>query len=103
LGLCIFFLTGDCNMACRHCWIAPTFEHSDRSQKALPFDLFKKIITEAKEPGLSGVKLTGGEPFIHPDIIPVLRYIRDQRLKLTIESNGTAITPHHADLIRSCP
>lgn len=103
LGTLYFYLTGDCNMACRHCWIAPTFENSDRSQKALPFDLFKKIINEAKEAGLSGVKLTGGEPFIHPDIIPILRFIRDQKLRLTIESNGTAITAHHADLIKSCP
>ena len=103
LGMLYFYLTGDCNMACRHCWIAPTFEHSDRSQKALPFDLFKKIVTEAKEIGLSGVKLTGGEPLIHPDIIPMLRFIRDQHLHLTIESNGVAVTPHIADLIKSCP
>ena len=33
----------------------------------------------------------------------MLRYIRDQRLKLNIESNGTAITSHHADLFKSCP
>ncbi len=102
LGTIYFYLTGDCNMACRHCWIAPTFEHSDTSKKALPFELFKKIITEAKELGLNSVKLTGGEPFIHPDIIPILRYIRDERLNLTIESNGTTITPHHADLVKSC-
>ncbi|MDD1730007.1 MAG: SynChlorMet cassette radical SAM/SPASM protein ScmF [Methanospirillum sp.] len=97
-----FYLTGDCNMACRHCWIAPTFENSDRSQMGLPVDLLKKIITEAKEIGLSGVKLTGGEPLIHPDIIQILRYVRDQKLVLTIESNGVAINPHIADLIKSC-
>ncbi|MFH0966588.1 MAG: SynChlorMet cassette radical SAM/SPASM protein ScmF [Methanobacteriota archaeon] len=103
LGTLYFYLTGDCNMACRHCWIAPTFENSDRSQKFLPFSLFKKIVTEAKDIGLSAVKLTGGEPLIHPDIIPILRFIRDNNLCLTIESNGVAMTPHIADLIKSCP
>jgi SynChlorMet cassette radical SAM/SPASM protein ScmF len=102
LGTLYFYLTGDCNMACRHCWIAPSFEDSERSQKALPLDTFKAIINEAKEIGLNSVKLTGGEPFIHPDIIPILRHIRDQGLGLTIESNGVAVTPHFADLVISC-
>ncbi len=97
-----FYLTGDCNMACRHCWIAPDFLNADTSKKALPFALFKKIVTEAKEIGLTTVKLTGGEPLIHPDIIPILRFIRDEGLALSIESNGVAMTPHIADLIKSC-
>lgn len=98
-----FYLTGDCNMACRHCWIAPTFQNSDRSQKALPFDLFVKAISEAEESGLSGVKLTGGEPLIHPDIISILTCVRDKNFRLTIESNGVAVTPLIAELIASCP
>lgn len=97
-----FYLTGDCNMACRHCWIAPDFLNADVSEQALPFDLFKKIVTEAKEIGLTSVKLTGGEPLIHPEIIQILRFIRDEGLGLSIESNGVAMTPHIADLIKSC-
>ncbi len=89
-------------MACRHCWIAPDFLNADVSEQALPFDLFRKIVTEAKEIGLTSVKLTGGEPLIHPDIIPILRFIRDEGLGLSIESNGVAMTPHIADLIKSC-
>jgi SynChlorMet cassette radical SAM/SPASM protein ScmF len=97
-----FYLTGDCNMACRHCWIAPDFLNADISDQALPLDLFKKIIREGKEVGLTSVKLTGGEPTIHPDIIPILRFIRDEGLGLSVESNGVAMTPHIADLIKSC-
>jgi SynChlorMet cassette radical SAM/SPASM protein ScmF len=97
-----FYLTGDCNMACRHCWIAPDFLNADQSEQAIPFDLFKRIVEEAREIGLTAVKLTGGEPCIHPEIIPILRFIRDERLRLTLESNGVAITPHIADLIKSC-
>ncbi|MFH0967042.1 MAG: radical SAM protein [Methanobacteriota archaeon] len=102
LGTLYFYLTGDCNMACRHCWIAPTFYNGDQSEKGLPYDTFVSIITEARELGLHSVKLTGGEPLIHPDIIRIIRYIRDQGLGLTIETNGVAITPHIADLIKSC-
>lgn len=97
-----FYLTGDCNMACRHCWIAPTFQNSDLSRQALPFDTFTRIVMEARKLGLRAIKLTGGEPLIHPDIIRILRFIRDCDLDLTVESNGVAITPHIADLIKSC-
>ena len=102
LRILYFYLTGDCNMACRHCWIAPDFLNADTSKKALPFDLFKKIVKEARDIGLTSVKLTGGEPLIHPDIIPILRYIRDEELGVSVESNGAAMTPHIADLIKSC-
>jgi SynChlorMet cassette radical SAM/SPASM protein ScmF len=102
LRMLYFYLTGDCNMACRHCWIAPDFLNADTSDQALPLDLFKKIVREAKEIGLTSVKLTGGEPTIHPDIIPILRFIRDEGLGLSMESNGVAMTPHIADLIKSC-
>lgn len=102
LRILYFYLTGDCNLACRHCWIAPDFLNAGTSQKALPIDTFKKIVTEAKEIGLTSVKLTGGEPLIHPDIIPILRYISDEELGVSVESNGVAMTPHIADLIKSC-
>ena len=32
------------------------------------FELFKDIIRQGKELGMSSVKLTGGEPLIHPEI-----------------------------------
>lgn len=102
LNTIYFYLTGDCNMACRHCWIAPDFLNADVSDQALPLGLFREIVLQAKESGLSSVKLTGGEPFIHPEIIAILRFIRDEGLGLSIESNGVAITPHTADLVKSC-
>ncbi len=102
LATLYFYLTGDCNMACRHCWIAPKFHHSDRSEKALPVELFKKIVREAKEIGLTSVKLTGGEPFTHPNIVEILQYIKDEDLGLSIESNGVAMTSPIAQLIASC-
>ena len=89
-------------MACRHCWIAPAFNQEDRSEKALPYDIFVGIINEAMNLGLHSVKLTGGEPLIHPDILRIFQYIRDHDLGLTIESNGVAVTPHIAELITSC-
>lgn len=94
-----FYLTGDCNLACRHCWIAPAFQKKAVSQSALDFPLFCSIIDQAKSLGLNSVKLTGGEPLIHPKIKEIFRYLRQENLRLILESNGTALTADIAALI----
>ena len=63
-----FYLTEGCNLACRHCWIAPTFQAGEKTYPSLDVDLFRSIISQAKTLGLGGVKLTGGEPLLHPRI-----------------------------------
>jgi SynChlorMet cassette radical SAM/SPASM protein ScmF len=57
------------------------------------FELFKDIISQGMDLGLSGVKLTGGEPLIHPDIERILDHINETDLALTIETNGVKCTP----------
>ena len=97
-----FYLTEGCNLKCRHCWIQPKFQGNGKSYPALDFDLFRSIIKQAKQLGLSGVKLTGGEPLIHPQINQMLDHVRNEELRLTIESNGVCVTPEMAKSIKSC-
>lgn len=97
-----FYLTEGCNLRCRHCWIAPEFQTENQTCSALSLDLFKSIIKQAKSLGLSGVKLTGGEPLMHPDIIRILRHIRSEDLNLTIETNGVLCTPEIVQEIKTC-
>jgi molybdenum cofactor biosynthesis enzyme MoaA len=75
LGMIYFYLTAGCNLRCRHCWLAPQFQTEKRQYPALEPDLFRHILREAKPLGLSCVKLTGGEPLMHPqigEILPIL-------------------------------
>ena len=96
LNALYFYLTQGCNLACRHCWIAPKFQSGENVYPSLPFETFQDIVRQAKPLGLSGVKLTGGEPLLHPDIVPILRFIRDEGLRLTVETNGLLCTPELA-------
>jgi SynChlorMet cassette radical SAM/SPASM protein ScmF len=102
LGAIYFYLTEGCNLKCRHCWIAPKFQTEDSIWPSLDFDLFKDIIKQGKELGLSVVKLTGGEPLIHPDIEKILDHIKEQDLRLTIETNGVKCTPAIVEKIIKC-
>jgi len=87
-----FYLTEGCNLRCRHCWIQPKHQSDDRSYPMLEVDLFRSIIQQAKPLGLSSVKLTGGEPLLHPDIYEILDVIHSEELRLTVETNGVLCT-----------
>ncbi len=97
-----FYLTEGCNLRCRHCWIEPKYQGGDKSYPSLEIDLFRSIIEQAKPLGLSGIKLTGGEPLLHPDIYEILDIIQSEDLGLTVETNGVLCTPGLAKKIKAC-
>jgi len=98
-----FYLTAGCNLACRHCWLAPGFDVDGTNYPSLPVELFEAAIREAKPLGLSGVKLTGGEPLLHPEILRLLEIVRREELRLTIETNGLLCTPAMVKEIAKSP
>ena len=102
LNTLYFYLTEGCNLACRHCWIAPKFQGGGKSYPALSVELFESILQQAKLLGLTGVKLTGGEPLLHPHIRELLGIVRREDLGLTVETNGVLCTPELAQELKSC-
>jgi SynChlorMet cassette radical SAM/SPASM protein ScmF len=102
LNTLYFYLAEGCNLRCRHCWLAPQFQTEKRQYPALEPDLFRHIVRQAKPLGLSGVKLTGGEPLMHPQITEILEILRGEKLRFNVETNGVLCTPELArDLVRS--
>ncbi len=86
------YLTGGCNLACRHCWLAPSFQPDGDTGGHLDYQLFALAIDEGKPLGLNHVKLTGGEPLLHPDFTRLIDLLEKREISLTIETNGTLIT-----------
>ena len=97
-----FYLTRGCNLRCRHCWIEPQFRAEGEGTQHLDPRHFVSIVDQAIRLGLSGVKLTGGEPLIHPEIREILGHIRDKELVLTVETNGVRCTSEIARRIAQC-
>ena len=92
------YMTGGCNLACQHCWIAPTYQANGGTGGHLDYDLFALAIKEGLPLGLSNIKLTGGEPLLHPDFVKFVELIKEKELGLVIETNGTLMTQslaHH--------
>ncbi|MGO9569121.1 MAG: SynChlorMet cassette radical SAM/SPASM protein ScmF [Desulfomonilaceae bacterium] len=97
-----FYLTQGCNLRCRHCWIAPKYQGGSQVYPYLELDLFKSILEQAKPLGLQGVKLTGGEPLIHPHITEIIAILQTEQLSLGMETNGVACTQEIAAKLAGC-
>jgi len=86
------YMTNGCNLACQHCWLSPIYQPKGTTGGHLDFDLFRIAVEEAIPLGLQNVKLTGGEPLLHPDFLRFVDLIKDKNLSLTIETNATLMT-----------
>jgi SynChlorMet cassette radical SAM/SPASM protein ScmF len=98
-----FYLTQGCNLLCRHCWINPKHQASGTTpHKELPPETFESIIQQAKALGLTAVKLTGGEPFLHSKFGRIIEIVRKNNLRLILETNGTLCTSQIAREMSDC-
>ena len=97
-----FYLTEGCNLRCRHCWLEPPHQSEKRQYPALEPALFRHILQQARPLGLSSVKLTGGEPLMHPRIGEILEILRSEELRFNVETNGVLCTPGLARDLARC-
>jgi predicted phosphodiesterase len=73
-----------CNLACDYCAVASSPRASAR---ALTAEQFASLADEAVAEGFTELYVTGGEPFLHPDIVAMLSYA-SQRLPVVVLTNA---------------
>ena len=54
----------------------------------IPFEIIKNVIDGAKSLGCKTVCLSGGEPFLHPQILDIISYIAKQQLICYVYTSG---------------
>lgn len=86
----------DCNLACSYCLSSssPAVE-----RRALPQDAFLQLVDEAAVGGVDEVFVTGGEPFLLPDIFEKVRYAAE-RLPVTVLTNGMLLKGRRLEALR---
>ena len=97
------YASGSCNLACRHCWITPTFQPDGDNGQHVKLEHVRKAIQEGTPLGLRSVKLTGGEPTLNPRFRELVTLIDEAGLDIKIETNGTLIDDALAGLLKQTP
>ncbi len=74
-----------CNIACKHCFIS--CHPKNESHPVMETSHVMGILRQARERGVRDYYFTGGEPFLHPDILPIIEATLAQG-PLCILTNG---------------
>jgi radical SAM protein with 4Fe4S-binding SPASM domain len=82
-------ITSDCNLDCRTCGGWDFTNHlRSKGHNYLPYETITRILDEGKKRGNRYLDITGGEPFLHPDIIKILLYAEQSGYWISILTNG---------------
>ena len=79
-----FELSSRCNERCIHCYIPNGKKNTGFD---MPLAKVKGILDEFAEMGGIHVTLSGGEAFLHKDLLEICKYCREKDLKISILSN----------------
>lgn len=95
-------ICGVCNFKCKYCVLAKR-----ENKTIMPLSAVKNIIAQIRMlPYSQNINLylnVLGEPMIHPDFFDILFYIKQQRLKLNLVTNGSLMTKNNLLKIQSAP
>ena len=98
-GVPSFFIrTSGCNLRCA--WCDTPYTSWNPEGESLSLD---RIIEAVKAHPARHVVVTGGEPMIAPDIVPLTQRLRDLGLHITVETAGTVFQPVACDLMSISP
>lgn len=90
-------LTSNCNNNCISCWCnSPLLEEraykGAKKHKTLPTQLVFSLLDELAGMGTKELYFSGGgEPFMHPDIIPILSHAKALSLECCVNTNFTLV------------
>ncbi|TDB78191.1 radical SAM protein [Actinomadura sp. KC216] len=81
-------ITERCNLHCAHCFVSSTKEGTDISLD----DFGEIVLPRLQAARVERITLTGGEPFVHPDLIAICRAVSGSGLPVGICTNATQTT-----------
>ncbi len=88
-------ITGRCNLNCLHCFNAMD---NNRNPKEFPLEDLDKLTDDARDHGVQGIWITGGEPMLHPRFMDIIRMIHEKDMYVPVlVTNGMFLTDSKLD------
>ena len=94
----VFIRTSGCNLRCAWCDTPYTSWQPEGTEWSLD-----RMLDEVKAHPARHVVVTGGEPMILPDVVPLTQRLRALGLHITVETAGTVFRPVACDLMSISP
>lgn len=98
-----FELTPVCNMDCKMCYVRLTKQQQEARGALMDGAQWLALAQQARDEGLLYLLVTGGEPFLHPQIRQILTGLHKMGFVLTINTNGTLIDEETVAWLRQAP
>lgn len=92
-----FELSSRCNERCIHCYIP---NEKKNHGEDMPPQKVKELIDEYAEMGGIHITFSGGEAFLHKDLLELVRYSREKDMKVSILSNLIAVTDKQVEKLQ---
>ncbi len=97
-------VTNACNLRCRMCgqWSEEgyIYNNASRIKSEMSVDHWKKVIDEIDSNNLKTIFIRGGEPFLYPGIMELLKYINDKGIFMSIDTNGTQLEKYAGEIVQ---
>jgi 7-carboxy-7-deazaguanine synthase len=98
----VFVRSSGCNLRCRFC--DTRYASWEPEGDYLSVDEVLAAMQRLAQPdALSHVVITGGEPMLLPELVPLCAELRRQGMHITIETAGTRYQPVECDLMAVSP
>ncbi|HWB87120.1 MAG TPA: 7-carboxy-7-deazaguanine synthase QueE [Bryobacteraceae bacterium] len=94
----VFIRTSGCNLRCAWCDTPYTSWNPEGTDLSIG-----EILEQVKSYPAHHAVITGGEPMIAPEIVPLTEALRELGLHITIETAGTMVQPVSCDLMSISP
>jgi radical SAM protein with 4Fe4S-binding SPASM domain len=105
LSLLYFRLTPLCNLRCVMCGqrgekgvLKGRFAAAE-SKKIVSLATYKRLVDEIRHKRPT-IYLWGGEPFLYPDLFPLVDYMKDAGMAVSVNTNGTHLARHAEEIVR---
>ncbi len=98
-------ITNRCNYNCVACWTFSPLLGDKKPPKAwygqeLPVRMLRDLLDDLAAMGTKLVRFTGGgEPFLHPQILPLIAHCASAGLRLDITTNGSKLDRRTAEFL----
>jgi MoaA/NifB/PqqE/SkfB family radical SAM enzyme len=98
LQLVVLITTRRCNLSCEMC-MQDRQAHKKPDKNRVEMGDYSKILEDIR-PWNPAIQLTGGEPLLYKEIVPLLENIKKRNLFCIINTNGTMLRQYAVDIVR---